>query len=272
MRKFLFSFFVIAFAFSSASADNYFSLRTTNDTVVNGTLRIDPSHAESYAKMYMTAHFDGYLDHWYITMAHPDTMRLYVNPADAYAIKEGSDMNVPYINISGENAVFNAQLLTKTPNQPNGTNTLYSYFSSTISDYGYWDQFNNNTYIPYGTVKWAQGYHSNMIEFSLWIPYGILDGDITLNASLSSGLDWRGVPTVNQNSCITNIHVHVGFKRGDVNGDTFVNINDITQLNDWLENSFQGANIYHLDASDVNGDGILSIADVTTLSDIILGA
>jgi hypothetical protein len=51
-----------------------------------------------------------------------------------------------------------------------------------------------------------------------------------------------------------------------------VNINDITQLNDWLENSFQGANIYHLDASDVNGDGVLSIADVTTLTDIVLGA
>jgi hypothetical protein len=60
--------------------------------------------------------------------------------------------------------------------------------------------------------------------------------------------------------------------KGDVNGDGFMNIHDITQLNDWLENSFQGANIYHLDASDVNGDGILSIADVTTLSDIILGA
>jgi hypothetical protein len=141
MRKFLFSFFVIAFAFSSASADNYFSLRTTNDTVVNGTLRIEPSHTDYNEKIYVVANFDGYLDHWYITMTHSHNLAIYVNTISQNDIVEGTSMSVPYINSAGDNAVIHALLLNKTVNQGSG-DINYSYFSSTITDYGYWDQFN----------------------------------------------------------------------------------------------------------------------------------
>lgn len=81
MKKF-YLFSMMLAVMISASADNYFSLRTVTDTVQDGTLRIDPARATGYAQLYAVAHFDGYLDHWYITMTHPDTMYIYVNPTD----------------------------------------------------------------------------------------------------------------------------------------------------------------------------------------------
>ena len=71
MKKFLFTLFVLLIAASTANADNYFSLRTDYSTVENGTLRINPSFTGYYAQMHLIAHFDGYLDHWYINMIHP---------------------------------------------------------------------------------------------------------------------------------------------------------------------------------------------------------
>ena len=55
---------------------------------------------------------------------------------------------------------------------------------------------------------------------------------------------------------------------GDVNGDGFVTISDVTILNDYLLGS--GIQIDML-AADVNGDGQISIADATSLIDMLLG-
>ena len=58
------------------------------------------------------------------------------------------------------------------------------------------------------------------------------------------------------------------FIRGDVNGDSTVNIADVTALIDYLLGS--GNTVNEL-AADVNGDQSINIADVTALIDILLG-
>ena len=178
-------------------------------------------------------------------------------------------MSVPYINSAGINTVYNALLLNRTVNQL--ADSIYnSYFSSTITEFGYWDPYNNGNYMTYGTVKWGPGDQDPMVEFKFWIPFGLTDADVCLNAVLSSTNDWRGVPIVNMNPCISNVHIHVGYQRGDVNGDGFVNVGDVTQLTDWMMTHFAGANVYHLEACDVNGDGEIGVDDVSALIDLVL--
>lgn len=62
-----------------------------------------------------------------------------------------------------------------------------------------------------------------------------------------------------------NIVIAVGV--GDVNGDGITNIQDVTELIDYLlnENGY-----YYTAAADVNGDGTVDIADVTALIDLLL--
>lgn len=55
-----------------------------------------------------------------------------------------------------------------------------------------------------------------------------------------------------------------GVKLGDANGDSFVNINDVTRLQRYLAEAENIEGIY-LYASDVNRDGFVDISDATTL-------
>lgn len=64
-------------------------------------------------------------------------------------------------------------------------------------------------------------------------------------------------------SCIVNVYTDAG----DVDGDGFVKIDDVTTLIDYLLGSNPSIDIV---SADVNYDGTISIADVTTLIDILL--
>ncbi len=57
--------------------------------------------------------------------------------------------------------------------------------------------------------------------------------------------------------------------KGDVNGDGYVNMNDVT----FIINIILGKNEteYELATADVNGDGYINMNDVTAIINIILG-
>jgi hypothetical protein len=261
-------------AANTASSTNYFTLRTETVNPVNDTLRLNPNVAEHLCKMFVVANFDGYLDHWYLQMTHPIDMPVYVyypipNYYENFKVTEGPDMQVPYIDSEGNNQVFYADLTTKMLNLSSTDTTKYtSHFSSTINTMGYWDQYNNNHYESYGTVKWATGYYDNMFTLSFYIPYGKINLNLILDLILTSTTDWRGVPTVNAHP-IRNFHIHVGYQRGDVNGDGLITITDVSQLQDWLLFGFESATPYQLDAADVDVDGVVDISDVAALIDIL---
>ena len=269
MKKFLSLILLLAAAAGTANADNYFTLRAENATSANDTLWFNPSVAGSNQKFYAVAHFEGYLDHWYLKMTHPLYMGIHDDPLHPeLTTVEGSAMYVPYINSAGDSAVHHAYLLTKSVN--NSTDTTYeSFFSSTISIYGYWDQYNNGNYEPYGTVKWGPGTHDYMFEFKFEIPDGMMDADVILDATLTSTLDWRGVWTVNLLHAIKLVHIHLGYQKGDVTGDGVLTMADVTLLIDFLFGSVT-LDPYQEAAADVNGDGLVTIADVTALGDLVL--
>lgn len=260
-------------------ADNYFTLRADTISAVNDTLRLIPCNNNYDLTLYAVAHSDGYFDHWYLEMTHPDSLPVYVNqhplfPTDPFdgTLYEGPAMTVPYYDSTGTLTETQANLLTKVVNIPlQETNDYMSYFGSTITQTGYWDQYNTGNYQPYGTVKWGPGNHDFMFSFKINIPNNLIHTDITFATTMTSTADLRDIDTVNVVGAEKTIHIWVAFKKGDVNGDGYVNIGDVRQLIDWLLDGFQGATFYQRAACDVNGDGQVSQADITYLIDEMLG-
>ena len=98
-----------------------------------------------------------------------------------------------------------------------------------------------------------------------------------LGEDVWAGVDQPHVPLITpENSTVLyqeadqwmNFFFQSDFILGDVNGDGFVTISDVTVLIDYLLGSAVDIN---LQAADVNGDGGISIADATALIDILLG-
>lgn len=269
MKQLLFTLVLIVAA-DAASADNYFTLRTDISTAVNDTLRISPSDVGQFSKMYLTTHFDGYLDHWYLKITHPSNMYLYTGTDEDLRAKEGPAMSIPYYyNAQGDTATHHAVLTTNIPNQTENTSELASYFSSTISVMGYWDPNNTGNYVCYGTVKWEPGYHDFLISFSIKIPVGCTEADVTLEGALTSTADGRNYTLVNDYPEKT-IHLIVGYQLGDATGDGQINMVDVALVNDWLLFGFDGATDYQIAAADMNGDGEVTIDDLSMLIDYIL--
>lgn len=274
MKKLLFMAVICLLASAGhVNADNYFTLLAKNAEVINDTtIRITPSNVESdyYLQMYVAAHFDGYLDHWYLEMTHPDSMFIAVDNI----IQEGPGMTVPYVNSLGNDDELQVPLLTKVVNTSvqNDTTKLLSYFSSTITAYGFWDPDEDGDYEPYGTVKWGPCELDTMFSTKVTIPYGRDRADFTLDATMTSTSDARPtVTTVYVPHAVKNIHILIKYRKGDVNGDGQVNLTDVSQLVDWLGNGFVGATDYQIAACDVNEDGQTNLTDVTYLIDILLG-
>lgn len=267
MKKILLSLMALM-AILPASADNYFTLRADSAiSAVNDTLWFHPKFAGNTLVFHALAHFDGYLDHWYLKMTHPKNIEIYDNPS-VPSIFEEAGMDVPYINSDGDSAVYHALLLNRSPN--NDVVTAYeSYFSSTITGFGYWDPYNNGNYLCYGTVKWGPDTHDPMFTFKFELPTGLMDADIIMDATLTSTTDWRGINTVNMNPCLKTVHIHLGYALGDVSGDGVLSASDVTMLIDYI-NGVAQLDAYQLVAADVDGDGYISIADVIDLQDLIL--
>lgn len=272
MKKFIL-LFTLFFGVLSAQANNYFTLRTVDSSPVNDTLRVDPSNSDFFRKFFAVAHFEGYLDHWYLKMTYPSNMDIYhtndPNPL-VEVITLGPEMKIPYFTSNGVQDTCNAALLILMLNEDQTDPTIQStILSSTITEFGYWDPSNTCNYQCYGTVKWCNGYHDYMFSFNMFIPYGTMSADIILDATLSSTDDWRGVGTVNELHAIKTIHLVIGYQPGDVNGDGTLSTADLTLLIDWLLGGFDNVDVYRQAAADVNGDGVFTIKDVTALSDLL---
>lgn len=251
-----------------ASADTFFSLRSETVTAVNDTLWLYPLIGDPLKyKLYVTAHLDGYIDQWYLNMTHPSAVR--VLNEDTMKVDEGPAMSIPYYNTLGVNDTCYATLLTNLLNQQAQNDLLESHFGSVIYTMGYWDPYNTNIYQSYGTVKWAEGDHNYM--FSLWlsIPYGRVNTELNLDLTFNSTYDLRNITCINGHS-IKNIHIHVGYKRGDVSGNGYLDMVDVVLLQDIVLSNGAGATPYELDAADVDGDGAVTVSDVSELIDIIL--
>ena len=108
-----------------------------------------------------------------------------------------------------------------------------------------------------------------MFSFAFESLWGVIDTDLTLDLTMTSTTDWRGVPTVNAHP-VRNLHIHVGFQLGDANGDGMLTIGDVSTLQDWLLFGFDGVNLYQRDAADMNRDGELTVDDLSILIDLLL--
>lgn len=273
MKKFIL-LFTLFLGVLSAQANNYFTLRTVDSSPVNDTLRVDPSNSDFFRKFFAVAHFEGYLDHWYLKITYPSGMFIYHtndNPPLVNNITRGPAMNVPYFTINGVQDTYAADLLILMLNVDQADTTKKAtILSSTITEFGYWDPSYTGNYQSYGTVKWGSGDHDYMFLFNMFIPYGTMSADITLDATLSSTDDWRGVGTVNMPHAIKTIHLVIGYQPGDVNGDGTLSNADLTLLIDWLLSGYDNIDVYRQAAADVNGDGVFTIKDVTALSDLLL--
>lgn len=253
-------FCLLAFA-NPVSAANYFSMRTLTTTPVNDTLRISPDYAGTYCPMYITANFDGYLDHWFVQFTYLDTLKI-------TDLDIGPDMSLTYTGCDGTDSVYTPILTTNFKNISAGTGLLTSAFSATSTAIGNWDPDGDGIYEPYGTVKWGPGFHNHMFEFLQKIPYGTTDGDISISGTMSCSADLRNVNPA-AGSFSKTIHFRVAYLRGDANGDDMVNIADVTTILDWLIIGLEGISPYKIAAADMNGDGEILVDDVTRLIDYI---
>lgn len=236
---------VMSFFPSTVMGENYFSLG------INDTLRVPEACLGGQMKVKMHAHFDGWLESWTLTMSFPEGS---LTVAEA---QPGSAMSVPYTNRLGESCIYQAVLSSSADNL-----TL----SSHITEYGYWDAYNDGRYIMYGTVKWSEGYFDDMVLLTLDIPSEFTGCTMNISGWLLSTNDFRGVGTVS-GMVNRNVEIVVGRRVGDIDGDDKVDIADVTGLIDLL---LVGGEIPS-GIGDVDGDGMVGITDVTQLIDLLLG-
>lgn len=245
MKKLL--LFVICLLFVSvASADNYFYVGE------NGRLRINPCFISGTVIVPVGLHLDGRIDSWTLYMTYPSGL---VPTGSA----PSTDMtSIPYLTSDGTPSTYQATL----------TSFAYSTFSSTITEYGYWDHNNDGIYEPFGTIKWEAGDHDNMFLLSFSVLYDCTGDTIKLDGNLSSTYDWRAGTT--GGLCYSTAVVKFGYKLGDVNGDEIVNITDANYLISNEQTDFVNLDDYQREAADINGDGELNLTDIILLINILM--
>lgn len=262
MKKFFYlAVFCLLASASPVSAANYFSLRTATTTPVNDTLRISPNLVGTYCPMFVTANFDGYLDHWFVQITYPSDMDILIQ-------NYGTDMSIPYTGSDGTDSVYTPILTINQWEIPAGTALKSSAFSSTSTANGHWDPEGDGHYAPYGTVKWEPGFHNDMFSFLQKITSETIEGDISISCTLSCSSDLRNIVPADGTFAKT-IHFRVAFLRGDANGDDAVNISDVNTITDWLYTGLDGINPYKITAADMDGDGDITVYDVILLIDYI---
>lgn len=252
MKKTLLILILVLAVVLPASADRYLTFG------VNDTLRVNPSLEDSTQSVMVRAHFDGRLDTWNLTMTLPQGVKL-------VGYSKGDDMlNIPYYNHLGEPCTCSASLYV---NNNGSTVTLYS----NITVPGYWDYGNDGTFDNYGTVKWEAGDYDQMFELVFKfdeIPSGA--SSIDISEYIASSYDQRGFTAPAATFLDVNIWLSAAYRTGDVDGDSQLNISDVTALIDLLLSGESPQNADIKNATDVNGDGDINIADVTTLIDLLL--
>ena len=227
-------------------ADNYFTMGE------NDTLWVSPSEDVQCPNLPVGAHFDGRLNQWYVSFDVPSVF-------EYHSMSASSGMTVPYVNSTGDATTLDAVLMH------NITDSLAA--SSTISIPGYWDYNEDGIYESYGTVKWEAGDYSKLFVIRFTIPSSFTGGTITLRGWVNSSYDSRGGTVNNSNGAVSftrTITVKVGYRRGDVNGDEHVSMDDITALINYLAGIID-LDAYQLEAADMNGNGTVNLDDLTAL-------
>ena len=249
MKKII-NFLIALLATFSATAVNYFTI----DGVASDTLRIHPLYVSSGKMLTIGAHFGARLDFWHLDITYPNGLS-YGN-----YYEEGEDLDVPYKNRWGEDSICHADFVMLL----SGT-----AFMASLTTKGYYDPDGDGNYDTYGTVKWEAGDYPELFKIRLCIDNTFHCDTLRIHSLLSSTHDWRGETVGPGVDVYQNIIIHVGYQRGDVNGDGLVNISDVTALNHYLLLQ-DGLDQYQLEAADMNCDGNVTINDVTTLINILL--
>ncbi|MBQ9575723.1 MAG: dockerin type I repeat-containing protein [Muribaculaceae bacterium] len=250
MKKLITLLFLLMTVVSSR-ADNYFTFQNA----VNDTLLIHPRDVGRYSRIYVNAHFEGYLDHWYLAMSHPQNIPI-------IGITALSGIDIPYVDRFGNDSICHPTVQTSETDLVDSITV--NMLSSTVTQHGYWDPDNDGYYDTYGTVKWGPGDHESMFRFDIEIPAGCTEASLLLTGELTSTDDWRGVATVGSATFNKVMHLVVGYQRGDVDGSESLTISDVTMLMNYIM-SQSGFDQFQLAAADVNRDGIVNISDVTAL-------
>ena len=247
MKKILL-FVVMALAMLlPARADNYFT------TGVNDTVRVNPIFLSNGYNLCVRSYFEARLDNISLTLTYPTGITV-------MSLIDGSDMNIPFVNCWGHDTIYNAHFTT---------NSDFSSISCVITEPGYM-YVSGIGWVSYGSVKWEAGVHDNMFNLMLVFNSTFRSGNITINGVLSSTHDWRGVSLVGGALVSRQVHIYVGYLRGDVTGDEHVNISDITLLTSCVQNDLE-LDEFQTAAADMNNDGVLNITDITLLTSYVNG-
>ena len=169
-------------------------------------------------------------------------------------------MDVPYVKSDGTSDLYEA-ILTE--------NDSMFVYSSTITEYGYWDSDNDGIYECYGTVKWDPGEYASMFKLKLNVSSSFRLGVLVMSGEMISTYDARGGTGSGYDEFEKSIVFKVGYHRGDVTGDGYININDVTLLNNYLLGAIT-FNEFQRDAADIDHDGDIDIDDLTALISYVL--
>ena len=250
MKKLFTIMFILLMTAGNVFADNYLTFGK------NDTLRINPNFLNNYFNVPVRAHFDGYLDHWRLDFTLPENHSVTIGQ-----VQERSGMNIPYFKSDGTEDIYNA-ILVMSEND--------TVISSSTTAIGYWDRRNDGVYEPYGYVKWGPGDYEEMFCIYFFISDDFNGGSIEIDGLLTCSNDWRpDVYRINA-AFFKTIHLILGYNKGDVDGDGYITILDVTTLTDYLSINLAGMDQYQLDAADVNCDGVVSISDLGALIDMLL--
>ena len=218
-----------------ALADNFFTAG------VNDTLWVSPQNLGLSYNVLLSAHFDGRLDYWRLRLDAPDGMQFTTTTLQP-------SMTVHYLNWHGSDTTYTAQIAYGQHLQDS------IILSSYIPVPGYWDYNHDEVYESYGTVKWEAGDYEPMFNAVYTISSDFTGGTMTIRGELNSGNDARGGIIDGPVTFLSTVKVIVGCRRGDVNDDGRVSMDDLATLTNYLLTG-QGLNAWQLEAADMNGDG-----------------
>ena len=270
MKKILTLLLLLAAATDTATGTNvgdcYLTFSQTD------TLRISPNALNFVINVPVIAEFEnGVCDHWRLEVYYPNSLswdETYNNYSPG-----GPDygINIPYTQSDGSEAVYIPTLVTIENEAIFNTTTKRSIIECSTTVYGYWDYNNDGIYEPYGKVKWGPGRYDRFFDIHFSVGSYCTGDSIVIDGQMSCSYDTR-YPThlINDAPFYRVVYLVVAYQVGDVNGDEFVNIYDVSALIDYLEQVID-LNQYQFAAADVNHDGNVTVADLTLLVDILLG-
>ena len=270
MKKILTLLLLLAAATGTATGTNvgdcYLTFSQTD------TLRISPNDLNFVINVPVIAEFEnGVCDHWRVEVYYPITMSWSETLNEYSANGPDYGINIPYTQSDGSSAIYEPTITTIQDQSTYDDNTHKKIIECSTTVYGYWDYNHDGIYEPYGKVKWGPGRYDRFFDIHFSVGSDCTGDSIVIDGQMSCSYDTR-YPThlINDAPFYRVVYLVVAYQVGDVNGDEFVNIYDVSALIDYLEHVID-LNQYQFAAADVNHDGNVTIADLTALVDMLLG-